>query len=88
MGPYLGDAPETSRGTTWAHGRAVLRSAFSKAQVNKMDVYERHFQEFEAGIPTNGSTVDLKVLFSRLTLDVATELFFGEPLNAQRAVAP
>jgi cytochrome P450 len=88
MGPYLGSAPETSRGATWAHGRAVMRSAFAKAQVNKVDIYEKHFQVLTSAIPTNQSTVDLKALFSRMTLDVSTELFFGEPLHAQRADAP
>ena len=88
MEPYLGSAPETSRGATWAHGRAVIRSAFAKAQVNKMDIYEKHFQVLASSIDTKQSTVDLKVLFSRMTLDVSTELFFGEALHAQRADAP
>lgn len=88
MEPYLGSAPETSRGATWAHSRVAIRSAFVKAQVSKMDIYENHFQVLASSIPTNQSTVDLKALFSRMTLDVSTELFFGEPLHAQRADAP
>lgn len=88
MEPYLGISPETTTGRTWAHSRAVFRTAFSKAQVNKMDVYERHFQHLAASISGHGETVDLKVLFSRMTLDVATDIFFGEPLCAQQADAP
>jgi cytochrome P450 len=86
--PYTGDSVASSNGATWAHGRAILRSSFAKAQVSNFDIYERHFQELVANIPTNGSTVDLKVLFSRLTLDVATEIIFGESINSLQSDAP
>jgi cytochrome P450 len=82
--PYTGDGVSSSNGATWAHGRAILRPSFSKAQVSNSDVYERHFQELVANIPTDGSLVDLNVLFGRLTLDVATEVIFGESIYSQQ----
>lgn len=86
--PFIGDGVAASNGATWAHGRAILRPSFSKAQVSNSEVYERHFLELVENIPTDGSTVDLRVFFSRLTLDVATEIIFGESLNCQQRDAP
>ena len=86
--PYIGDGVAASNGPTWAHGRTILRPSFSKAQVSNSDLYERHFQELVMNIPTDGSTVDLKALFSRLTLDVATEIIFGESIQSLQPEAP
>jgi hypothetical protein len=86
--PFFGDGVAASNGATWAHGRAILRPSFSKAQVSNSEVYERHFQELVAIVPNDGSTVDLRVLFSRLTLDVATEITFGESIFSQKSDAP
>ena len=81
----VGEGKTASNGATWAHGRAIFRPSFSKAQASN---YERHFQQLAANVPTDGSSVDLRVLFSRLTLDVATEIIFGESINSQQPDAP
>lgn len=86
--PYIGDGVAASNGATWAHGRTILRPSFSKAQVSNSDLYERHFQELVMNIPTDGSTVELRALFSRLTLDVATEIIFGESIRSLQPDAP
>jgi cytochrome P450 len=86
--PTIGEGPSGCNGASWAHGRAILRPSFSKAQVSGTDVYERHFQALVANTPVAGETVDLRVLFSRLTLDVATEISFGESIHSQQEDAP
>jgi hypothetical protein len=42
---------------------------------------EYHVGHLIQAVPRDGSTVDLAKLFPRFTLDVATELLFGESTN-------
>jgi cytochrome P450 len=53
----------------------------SKAHVANLDLYEHHFKKFAALIPTNGQTFGLQDLFSKLTIDTASEFLFGESVN-------
>lgn len=48
-------------------------------------VFETHLKHLIQAIPRDGSTVDLRELFYRLTIDSATEFLFGESTNC---VAP
>lgn len=41
-------------------------------------MFEKHVQNLVRAIPLAGSTVELQDVFFKLTLDMATELFFGE----------
>lgn len=49
--------------------------------VANLEIYERHFREMVALIP-RGETVDLQDLFSRLTIDTASDFLFGESVHA------
>ena len=80
--PYTGDGIFSSNGTTWSHARAIVRPSLSKVHVANLDIYEQHFQNLAALIPKDGSTVDLQDLFSRMTIDTASDFLFGESVHA------
>jgi len=84
--PYLGNGVQATNGEVWAHGRALLRPSFSRAQISNLDLYEEHFQNFAALIPEDGSTIDIQKEFHRLTLDVSTEILFGESVQCLQPV--
>ncbi|KAH7419513.1 putative cytochrome P450 [Cadophora sp. MPI-SDFR-AT-0126] len=76
--PSIGKAVQASNGEVWAHGRAILRPAFNKASLSNMSLFEEHFQNMRKKIPDDGQTVDLHPLLHSLTMDVATDVLFGE----------
>ncbi|KPM38708.1 hypothetical protein AK830_g7851 [Neonectria ditissima] len=64
-------------GAEWEHSRAMLRPSFNRRQGQDTEMLERHVQNLLARI-THGQTVDLAELFPLLTMDIATDLLFGE----------
>jgi cytochrome P450 len=79
----------SSDGKKWEASRALLRPQFARDQVSDLDLEEYHVQNLMQILEPNAdgwtSTIDLQVLFFRLTLDTATEFLFGESLNSQIA---
>lgn len=59
----------------------MLRPNFVRTQIGDVEMFEKHVQHLIQAIPRDGSTVDLQVLFFRFSLDVATDLLFGESTN-------
>jgi cytochrome P450 len=84
--PYLGNGVQATNGEIWAHGRALLRPSFTRAQISNLDLYEEHFLNFAALIPEDGSTIDIQKEFHRLTMDVSTEILFGESVQCLQPV--
>ena len=84
--PYLGNGVQATNGEIWAHGRALLRPSFTRAQISNLDLYEEHFQNFATLIPEDGSTIDVQKAFHRLTMDVSTEILFGESVQCLQPV--
>ncbi|KAF7562616.1 hypothetical protein G7046_g1527 [Stylonectria norvegica] len=64
-------------GAEWEHSRAMLRPSFNRKQVQDTEMLEKHAQNLIARI-TDGQAVDLAELFPLLTIDISTELLFGE----------
>lgn len=59
----------------------MLRPNFIRTQIGDIDMFEKHVQHLIQAIPRDGSTVHLQDLFVRFSLDVATDLLFGESTN-------
>ncbi|KAJ5894612.1 hypothetical protein N7495_006303 [Penicillium taxi] len=85
--PLVGFGIFSLNGKQWEHSRALLRPNFVRAQVTNTRVYETHFNELLENIPRDKSTVDLQILFNRLTLDTATEFLFGESAHSLKKEA-
>ena len=52
-----------------------------RTQIGDVEMFEKHVGHLIQAIPRDGSTVGLQGLFSGLSLDVATDLLFGESTN-------
>ena len=53
-----------------------------RTQVGDCEMFERHAQHLLQAIPREGEMVDLQPLFSKLTLDIATEFLFGKSTDS------
>jgi hypothetical protein len=79
----LGESIFSTTGSAWKHSRAMIRPTFAKERAGDVELYETHFQRMLLLIPTDGRTVvDLQSLFFRFTMDLSTELFFGQSCNS------
>lgn len=79
--PLLREGIFSADGSRWRHSRDILRPIFVRSQLNDFAMLEGHVERLIQAIPRDGATVDLQKLFPRFTLDVATELLFGESTN-------
>ena len=90
--PMFGVGIFTQDGKAWEHSRAMLRPQFAREQVSDLELEENHVQNMMRALPITShgwtDTVDLQVLFFRLTLDSATEFLFGESVDSQLAELP
>lgn len=70
----------------------MMRPQFARDQVSDLDLEEEHVQNLMRAIVPNADgwtdTLDLQVLFFRLTLDSATEFLFGESVDSQLVGLP
>jgi cytochrome P450 len=79
--PLIGRGIMGTDGQRWEHSRALLRPAFSRKEISDLPSLEVHVQKLLDRIPKDGSTVDLRPLFTRMALDAASEMLFGESLD-------
>ncbi|KAL5348540.1 hypothetical protein ACLOAV_005956 [Pseudogymnoascus australis] len=90
--PLLGNGIFTQDGAGWEHSRTMMRPQFARDQVSDLDLEEEHVQNLMRAIVPNADgwtdTLDLQVLFFRLTLDSATEFLFGESVDSQLVGLP
>lgn len=68
-------------GKEWEHSRAMLKPSFTRTQIGDTATLAKHADNLIARIP-EGQTVDLADLFPLLTMDVGTEMLFGESVGS------
>lgn len=68
-------------GKEWEHSRAMLKPSFTRTQIGDTATLAKHADNLIARIP-EGETVDLAELFPLLTMDVGTEMLFGESVGS------
>lgn len=77
--PLLGQGIFANDGHIWKHSRSMLRPGFTSDTIANLDVFEEYFQDLLHVVDAARlNEVDLNDLFSLLTLDTATHLFFGK----------
>ncbi|KAF2190337.1 cytochrome P450 alkane hydroxylase-like protein [Zopfia rhizophila CBS 207.26] len=69
-------------GKVWEHARAMIRPAFTRAQIADRELFDAHIERFFSLLPTDGTAVDLQPLFDRLILDASSEFIFGESFGS------
>ncbi|KAH8664403.1 putative cytochrome P450 [Xylariales sp. PMI_506] len=88
MGPMLGKGIFTTDGSEWTHSRAFLRPYFTKDHVADLSILYKHTGDLFDKLPKDPSTIDIKLLLYRLTLDTATEFLFGTSTNTLSNAKP
>lgn len=81
MLPLLGDGIFTLDGAGWYHSRLLLRPQFSRQQISHVIALERHVQNalsLCSSAYKDNTFLDVQELFLNLSMDSATEFFFGE----------
>ncbi|TVY59303.1 Cytochrome P450 52A5 [Lachnellula cervina] len=87
--PLLGNGIFTQDGEGWQHSRLMMRPQFAREQVSDLNLEETHMQNLMRALDLSLTSdnwiesVDLGVLFFRLTLDSATEFLFGTSVDSQ-----
>ncbi|KAH8911298.1 cytochrome P450 [Coniochaeta sp. PMI_546] len=81
--PLLGHGIFTQEGAAWKHSRQLLRKQFVRAQYQDLRYFDEHVGNLIDRMPDG--VVDLQPLFFNLTLDIATELLFGQSVYSLRA---
>lgn len=76
--PFVGEGVLNTDGRQWKHARALIQPTFDKVQLASLEDFDAHVRRLLDIIPSDGTTVDLQPLFSRLNLDSVTEYLFGE----------
>ncbi|KAL6713146.1 hypothetical protein ACLMJK_009267 [Lecanora helva] len=77
-----GDGIFAVDGKQWHWARTLLRPSFTKSEMSNTQLFEAHYQSLLRVLPADGVAVDLQGLFSRLTMDTATDLLFGSSMNS------
>ncbi|KAK6065017.1 cytochrome P450 [Seiridium cupressi] len=84
MKKLLGEGICTLEGTPWQHSRAMIRPAFTKAQLSELISIEKHVQALINCIPkVHGATVDLQPLLFNMAIDNGTDFLLGTSINCQ-----
>lgn len=89
--PLLGHGIFTTDGSPWSHSRSVLRPSFAKDHISNIAVLDKHVSNLITAIEhrqRHHGSCDIRSFFFSLTLDVATELFFGASCQSLRSAAP
>lgn len=87
----LGTGVFNSDGDMWKFHRMMTRPFFSKDRISHFDIFERHSDEAIALATRRlheGHAIDIQDLFSRFTLDSATDFLFGNCVYSLHAGLP
>ena len=80
--PFIGQGIFTNDGQQWQHSRKLLRPSFDRSQLDILGSLDRHTQALLSSIPSDGATVDLRKLFHRFSMNVATDFLLGDSSGA------
>ena len=87
--PLLGESIFASDGHIWKGARQQLRPSFIRDRLSDSKLFDQHVEVLITNIhiaQANNGTIDLQQLFFRLSLDVATAIFFGESCHSLSGV--
>lgn len=79
---FLGEGLFTQDGKEWKHSRDVLRQQFMRMEYKNLDGFNQHVDNLISRISNVGNVVDLQPLFYQFTLDVTTDLVFGQSVGS------
>jgi cytochrome P450 monooxygenase len=68
--PFFDHGINTTDGDAWRYSRALVRPTFARTEVSNLGSLQKHVDRLLAQLPTDGSTVDLQPLLSRLVSSI------------------
>ena len=83
--PLLGHGIFTTDGDRWSSSRKLLKPSFSKDRLADMPVLRKHTDNLISAVEAvqrDKGAVSVQDVFMSFTLDVATDIFFGESCNS------
>ncbi|PCH33070.1 cytochrome P450 [Wolfiporia cocos MD-104 SS10] len=91
MGAFLGNGVFVTDGNRWKRERALIRPFLNKERVSDFEIFTKYAEKALAILndaAEAGATLDLQDLFSRFTLDSASEFLLGHAPDALSASRP
>ncbi|KAB8226402.1 cytochrome P450 [Aspergillus novoparasiticus] len=82
--PFPAEGISTQDGDAWKHSRELLRPQLSRQKYRTLKVFRAHVDSLLRQIPTDGTEVDLRPLFFRLTLETTAEFLFGKSISGMK----
>ncbi|KAG9505266.1 hypothetical protein J7337_002233 [Fusarium musae] len=82
---FLGDSIFATDGRLWQDARGLIKPLFLRQRIEDLAVFEKHTVKLTRmlqGPEGQPIGVDVKDLFFRFTLDVATDFLFGQAINS------
>ncbi|KAM0347371.1 hypothetical protein ACHAPU_004891 [Fusarium lateritium] len=82
---FLGDSIFATDGRLWQDARGLIKPLFLRQRIEDLAVFEKHTAKLTKmlqGPEGQPVDVDVKDLFFRFTLDVATDFLFGQAINS------
>ncbi|KAG6011227.1 hypothetical protein E4U54_008189 [Claviceps lovelessii] len=76
--PFLGDGIFTTDGPEWHRSRGLIRPMFVKERLRNLAIFDTCTTNLMAKLPPSGTTVEMKTLFYRWSLDTITDFLWGE----------
>lgn len=80
--PFLGNGIFTTDGEDWHRSRGLIRPMFVKDRLRNLVIFDSCTSKLLSKLPPPGTTVDIKDLFYRWTLDTTTDFLLGENVNS------
>ncbi|KAG5974825.1 hypothetical protein E4U55_008038 [Claviceps digitariae] len=76
--PFLGNGIFTTDGPEWHRSRGMIRPMFVKERLRNLANFDTCTANLMAKLPPSGTTVEVKTLFYRWSLDIITDFLWGE----------
>ncbi|KID76638.1 cytochrome P450 alkane hydroxylase, partial [Metarhizium brunneum ARSEF 3297] len=80
--PFLGKGIFATDGDDWHRSRGLIRPMFVKDRLRNLVIFDNCTRKLLSTLPPSGTTVDIKDVFYRWTLDTTTEFLLGENTNS------
>lgn len=80
--PFLGNGIFATDGDDWHRSRGLIRPMFVKDRLRNLVIFDNCTRKLLSRLPPSGTTVDIKDVFYRWTLDTTTEFLLGENTNS------
>lgn len=80
--PFLGNGIFTTDGPEWHRSRRLIRPMFVKDRLRNLVIFDKCTEKLISKLPPSGTTVEVKSMLYRWSLDTITEFLLGECVDS------